>query len=87
MRTSAIKINEMERMSMEKKYKVFGKSGITDFEIDTMCIYDAIEYYEQAKSRGWFQQVYIMNNHTGEVYASWNKSSEGITEYKAFGVV
>ena len=71
---------------MEKKYKIVGESMITSFEINTMCIYDAVEYYEQAKEKGWFQRIYITNNHTGEVYASWDKSNGCITEYKAFGV-
>ena len=62
---------------MEKKFKVVAKSLVMDAEINCNdYAYDATYYFEQFVKSGWYSQVYIMDNETGEVYRTYDKEME-----------
>ena len=60
-----------------KKYRVVAISPIMDMEMNTISPYEAIELYDQLKSKGFYNKVYVMDNETGELYAHWDRVTEG----------
>ena len=74
-----------------KKFKVVAKSLTMDAEINCRDYpYDARHYFESFIKSGAYSQVYIMDNETGELYDTYDKSLEagGIKEifWTALGV-
>ena len=62
---------------MNKKFKVVAISLTMDAEINCNDLqYDANHYFEQFVKSGWYSQVYIMDNETGEVYRTYDKEIE-----------
>jgi hypothetical protein len=66
-----------------KNYKVVAKSMTMDAEINCNDYpYDARHYFESFIKSGAYSKVYIMDNRTGELYDTYDKSLEanGIKE-------
>jgi hypothetical protein len=56
-----------------KKYSVVAKGERMDaeFRTDDYC-YDAVAVFNEFKESGEYTQVYIMDNHTGEIYRTYD---------------
>ena len=66
-----------------KNYKVVAQSIAMDAEINCNdYAYDARHYFESFVKSGAYSKVYIMDNRTGELYDTYDKSLEanGIKE-------
>ena len=60
-----------------KKFKVVAKGLVMDAEVNCNdYAYDARHYYDEFIKSGSYSQVYIMDNETGEVYDSYDRSIE-----------
>lgn len=60
-----------------KKFKVVAKGLVMDAEVNCNdYAYDARHYYGEFIKSGSYSQVYIMDNETGEVYDSYDRSIE-----------
>lgn len=62
---------------MEKKFKVVAQSLVMDAEINCNdYAYDARHYFDEFVKSGFYSKVYIMDNYTGELYDTFDKSVE-----------
>jgi hypothetical protein len=60
-----------------KKFKVVAKGLVMDAEVNCNdYAYDARHYYDEFIKSGFYSQVYIMDNETGEVYDTYDRSIE-----------
>ena len=72
---------------MLKRLKVVCKAITIDVEVNVVTIDHAYDYYNKFKDCDVYSEGYIMDNETGELYATFNKESDGngmkITEWVA----
>ena len=62
---------------MRKRFKVVAQ-GLT-MSAEIICnnyAYDARHYFDAFVKSGFYSKVYIMDNHTGELYDTFDKSME-----------
>ena len=62
---------------MEKRFTVIAKSVEMDAEINCNdYAYDAKHYFDEFVKSGFYSQVYILDNETGELYDTFDKKIE-----------
>lgn len=70
-----------------KRFKVVANSTIMDAEVNVRYEDEAREMYEKFRDCGSYHFVYIMDNETGELYATFEKCLDGngvkVTEWVA----
>lgn len=62
---------------MEKRFKVVANSTIMDAEVNVRYEDEAHEIFENLRDSGSYHKIYIMDNETGEVYRTYDISSQG----------
>ena len=61
---------------MEKKFRVVANSTIMDAEVNVRYEDEAHEIFENLRDSGSYHKIYIMDNETGEVYRTYDISSQ-----------
>ena len=59
-----------------KRFKVVAESTVMDAEVNVICEGEAHEMFEKFRDSGSYHRVYIMDNETGELYDTFDKSIE-----------
>ena len=61
---------------MKKKFRVVANSTIMDAEVNVRYEDEAHEIFENLRDSGSYHKIYIMDNETGEVYRTYDISSQ-----------
>ena len=61
---------------MKKKFRVVANSTIMDTEVYVRYEDEAHEIFENLRDSGSYHKIYIMDNETGEVYRTYDISSQ-----------
>ena len=61
---------------MKKKFRVVANSTIMDAEVNVRYEDEAHEIFEKLRDSGSYHKIYIMDNETGEVYRTYDISSQ-----------
>ncbi len=57
---------------MEKRFKVVAKSTIMDAEMNVRTMSEARDIFEKFRNSGSYNEVYVMDNETGELFNTYN---------------
>ena len=59
-----------------KRFKVMANSTIMDAEVNVRYEDEAHEIFENLRDSGSYHKIYIMDNETGEIYRTYDISSQ-----------